>query len=92
MDNEKAITLIHQLECESNYWRIEAQSDHARWLRALEELEKYRWQPIAAAPFRQRIICLFSENKIGTMIFDDASDFKTTYATHWIPLPPLPKQ
>lgn len=50
MDKVEAITLIHQLECEVNYWRIEAQTDHDRWLRALEELEKYRWQPIETAP------------------------------------------
>ena len=92
MDKVEAITLIHQLECEVNYWRIEAQTDHDRWLRVLEELEKYRWQPIATAPFKQRVIVLFGNGQVGTMIFDDASDFKTTYSTHWIPLPPLPKQ
>lgn len=26
----------------SNYWRIEAETDHARWLRTLEENEKLR--------------------------------------------------
>ena len=92
MDKVEAITLIHQLECEVNYWRIEAQTDHDRWLRVLEELEKYRWQPIATAPFKQRVIVLFGNGQVGTMIFDDASDFKTTYSTHWIPLPTMPKQ
>jgi len=92
MDKVEAITLIHQLECEVNYWRIEAQTDHDRWLRVLEELEKYRWQPIATAPFKQRVIVLFGNGQVGTMIFDDASDFKTTYSTHWIPLPTLQKQ
>ena len=27
---------------EVNYWRIEAQTDHSRWLRCLEDLEKLR--------------------------------------------------
>jgi uncharacterized coiled-coil DUF342 family protein len=30
------------LENEVKYWRIEAQTDHARWLRCLEDLEKMR--------------------------------------------------
>lgn len=50
------------------------------------------WKQITTAPFKQRVIVLFSDGKIGTMIFDDASDFKTTYATHWIEIPALPKQ
>lgn len=34
-DNER-------LKHEALYWRIEAQTDHARWLRCLEDLEKLR--------------------------------------------------
>lgn len=30
------------LEQELNYWRIEAQTDHDRWLRTLEENDKLR--------------------------------------------------
>ena len=30
------------LEAEVNYWRIEAEVDHARWLRTLEENESLR--------------------------------------------------
>ena len=30
------------LRHEVKYWRIEAQTDHARWLRCLEDLEKMR--------------------------------------------------
>lgn len=48
------------------------------------------WQPIETAPFKQRVIVLFGNGQVGTMIFDDAWDFKTTYATHWIPLPKNP--
>jgi hypothetical protein len=34
-DNER-------LKHEALYWRIEAQTDHDRWLRCLEDLEKLR--------------------------------------------------
>jgi len=50
-----------------------------------------KWKPIETAPFKKRVIVLFSDGKIGTMIFDDASDFKTTYATHWIEMPKMEK-
>lgn len=30
------------LQHEVNYWRIEAQTDHDRWLRAMEENDKLR--------------------------------------------------
>jgi hypothetical protein len=90
MDNEKAITLIHQLECESNYWRIEAQSDHARWLRALEELEKYRWQPIETAPFDTMILALYHRGLIGTIVLDSGYE-KPSTITHWTSIPSLPK-
>jgi len=86
------VTHIAILKNEANYWRIEANHTHAQWELAMKDLEKYRWQPIATAPFKQKVIVLSSSGQVGTMIFDDASDFKTTYSTHWIPLPPLPKQ
>ena len=35
---------IAQLEHEALYWRVEAQTDHARWLGALEDLDKLRKQ------------------------------------------------
>jgi len=50
------------------------------------------WQPINTAPFKQRVIVLFANGQVGTMIFDDHNDFKTTYAKYWIALPSLPKQ
>ncbi len=30
------------LKCQVNYWKIEAECDHGRWLRCLEDLEKLR--------------------------------------------------
>jgi hypothetical protein len=86
------VTYEKILKNEANYWLIEANHFHSQWLNSLKELEKYRWQPIETAPFKQRVIVLFSSGQVATMIFDTASDFKTTYSTHWIPLPPLPKQ
>jgi len=41
---------IAQLKSDINYLTIENNSNHARWLKALEDLEKYRWQPIETAP------------------------------------------
>jgi hypothetical protein len=35
---------IAQLEHEALYWRIEAQTDHARWMGALEDLDNLRKQ------------------------------------------------
>ena len=31
-----------KLKAEVNYWRIEAETDHARWLRVLEDVERLR--------------------------------------------------
>jgi septal ring factor EnvC (AmiA/AmiB activator) len=41
-----------------NYWRIEAETDHARWLRVLEENDKLRKQiaDIDAAIMQGRVI------------------------------------
>jgi hypothetical protein len=33
---------IQQLEHQLRYWMIEAETDHNRWLRALEEIESLR--------------------------------------------------
>lgn len=33
---------VERLKNMVNYWRIEAECDHGRWLRCLEELEKLR--------------------------------------------------
>ena len=90
MDSAKAITLIHQLEAEANYWRIEAQTDHGRWLRALEDLEKYRWQPIATAPFDTKILVLYHRGFISTLVLDSGYE-KPSTITHWTSIPPLPR-
>ena len=34
-----------RLEHQVRYWRIEAECDHGRWLRCLEDLEKLRGKP-----------------------------------------------
>jgi hypothetical protein len=86
------VTHIAILKNEANYWRIEANHAVNQFMNTLSELEKYRWQPINTAPFKQRVIVLFENGQVGTMIFDDHNDFKTTYAKYWIALPPLPKQ
>lgn len=36
---------VERLEQQVKYWRIEADTDHARWLRVLEELETLRKKP-----------------------------------------------
>lgn len=36
---------VERLEQQVKYWRIEAETDHARWLRVLEELETLRKKP-----------------------------------------------
>jgi hypothetical protein len=33
---------VERLEHQVRYWRIEAECDHGRWLRCLEELENLR--------------------------------------------------
>jgi len=50
-----------------------------------------QWQPIATAPLKQRVIVMFGNGQVGTMIFDEANDRETTsYAKYWISIPPLP--
>ena len=85
------VTHIAILKNEANYWRIEANHTHAQWERAMEELNKYYWRPIITAPLKQRVIVMFGNGQVGTMIFDEASDRETTsYAKYWISIPPLP--
>ena len=36
---------VERLEHQVRYWRIEAECDHGRWLRCLEDLEKLRSKP-----------------------------------------------
>ena len=38
---------VERLDHQVRYWRIEAECDHGRWLRCLEDLEKLRSKPSA---------------------------------------------
>jgi len=49
------------------------------------------WRQIATAPLNERIIVLYANEVIGTIIFDDADDKKYSKATHWIPIPVMEK-
>jgi len=80
---------IAQLKSDINYLTIENNSNHARWLRALEDLEKYRWQPIETAPYDTMILALYHRGLIGTIVLDSGY-YKPKTITHWIPIPPLP--
>jgi len=45
---------IELLKGQVNYWRIEAECDHGRWLRCLEDLEKLRASSfVTAVPAHQ---------------------------------------
>lgn len=41
-ENERLIDKVRVLEGRVNYWRVEAECDHGRWLRCLEDLEHLR--------------------------------------------------
>ena len=41
-DNARLKAEVERLEHLVNYWRIEAETDNARWLRCLEDMEKLR--------------------------------------------------
>lgn len=41
-ENKELKSKIERLLHEINYWRIEAETDHGRWLRCLEQLEEVR--------------------------------------------------
>ena len=85
-----SVTHEQILKNEANYWRIEANHSHAQWERAMTDLEKYRWKPIATAPLNELVICLWGHRTVGTQIFYGPGDIKTTYAKYWIPIPPVP--
>ena len=43
VDNQTPLAAeVVRLEQQVNYWRIEAETDNARWLRCLEDMEKLR--------------------------------------------------
>ena len=39
---DRLMAEVERLEHQVRYWRIEAEVDNARWLRCLEDLEKFR--------------------------------------------------
>ena len=41
-ENARLQAEVERLEHLVNYWRIEAETDNARWLRCLEDMEKLR--------------------------------------------------
>ena len=41
-ENKELKSKIELLERQVNYWRVEAECDHGRWLRCLEDLEHLR--------------------------------------------------
>lgn len=41
-ENKSLKSKVEMLERQVNYWRIEAECDHGRWLRCLEDLEHLR--------------------------------------------------
>jgi predicted RNase H-like nuclease (RuvC/YqgF family) len=41
-ENKRLKEEVFRLECRVNYWRVEAECDHGRWLRCLEDLEHLR--------------------------------------------------
>ena len=84
------VTHEHILKNEANYWRIEANHSYSQWEQAMEDLEKYRWQPIATVPLNELVICLWGHRTIGTQIFYGSGDIKTTYAKYWMRIPPVP--
>ena len=59
---------IAQLKADINYLTIENNSNHARWIRALEDLEKYRWQPIETAPKDGTQLLLYCGDEWGGII------------------------
>lgn len=44
-ENARLKAEVERLEHQVRYWRIEAECDHGRWLRCLEDLEKLRSKP-----------------------------------------------
>lgn len=45
------------------------------------------WKQISTAPLKERIIVLYANEVIGTIIFDTQDDIKYSKATHWFAIP-----
>jgi hypothetical protein len=53
-ENKRLEAEVNLLKGQVNYWRIEAECDHGRWLRCLEDLEKLRASSfVTAVPSHQ---------------------------------------
>lgn len=49
------------------------------------------WKQISTAPLNERIIVLYANEVIGTIIFDTSDDIKYSKATHWLAIPIVEK-
>lgn len=45
-ENKTLKAEVERLKQQAQYWKIEAECDHGRWLRCLEDLEKLRKESI----------------------------------------------
>jgi len=45
-DNASLKAEVERLKQQVQYWKVEAECDHGRWLRCLEDLEKLRKESI----------------------------------------------
>ena len=63
------------------------------WKRKKENINQMSntWKRISTAPLKERIIVLYANEVIGTIIFDEADDIKYSKATHWIAIPVIEK-
>jgi len=55
---------VELLKGQVNYWRIEAECDHGRWLRCLEDLEKLRASSFVTAVPSEVYEKLKAENEV----------------------------
>lgn len=49
------------------------------------------WKQISTAPLNERVIVLYANEVIGTIIFDTSDDIKYSKATHWFAIPVIEK-
>ncbi len=62
---------IEMLKGQVNYWKIEAECDHGRWLRCLEDLEKLR-----ASSFVTAVPCeVYEKLKAENEVLQNRCDF-----------------
>ncbi len=62
---------VEMLKGQVNYWKIEAECDHGRWLRCLEDLEKLR-----ASSFVTAVPCeVYEKLKAENEVLQNRCDF-----------------